>query len=424
MTDATNADVPAGGPLQDRTNAPVLTAADIEARDREIAHLKGLIDGFTKKKGRGRKRVHDNEEGPAAKKSKDDTRIDYIGYGRTIGRFLGPFVNIGNVVEYGCTVDTAMSGNEGETDEHLEEAWKILWSKFPRFHEYLLSLSKELTTRRAIIKQMTIGLEGVRSDNTATLKRGIPGWLTKDKTPLDPPLASLTSKTHRGFAHPVFARLLTPMEWAPNEETWIAIAGKTLVVTSSQLPAFVFPLDQEFPLDIADLEDDAWIAVLDNALKGEVLLWAIFMGPEAALQGDGYHKGRPGNASIIMLLTFTPRVIAWVVAQVYFALSAKTEWYKTEGDHFDYDTFFWTMYNLFDNEEWGGEIIALWNKVVLGLVKATAPSTTASGPTPLERVKAARSRKRAAAAAAATAPAPATVTAPAPAASPSTVPTA
>jgi hypothetical protein len=74
--------------------------------------------------------------------------------------------------------------------------------------------------------------------------------------------------------------------------------------------------------------------VLDNALKGEVPLrvWvlsvsemlltlhqaakAIFMGPDAALEGDGYHKGRPGNASIIGLVTFTPRTIAWVVAQV------------------------------------------------------------------------------------------------------------
>ncbi|KAJ7728801.1 hypothetical protein DFH07DRAFT_782095 [Mycena maculata] len=409
MTDTTSPDAPAGGPLQEHTNAPVLAAADIETRDREIVHFKGLIDGFTRKKGRGRKRVRanptasDNEEGPATKKSKDDTPIDYIGYGRTIGRFLGPFVNISNVVEYGCTVDTAMSGDEGETESPLA------------LHRCSYSYSSV---------QMTIGLEGVRSDDTATLKRGIPGWLTKDKTPLDPPLASLTSKTHRGFAHPVFVRLLTPME------TWIAIAGKTLVVTSSQLPTFVFPLNQEFPLEIEALEDDAWIAVLDNALKGEVLLRgrqsakAIFMGPEAALQGDGYHKGRPGNASIIMLLTFTPRVIAWVVAQVYFALSAKTEWYKTEGDHFDYDTFFWMIYDLFDNEEWGGEIIALWNKVVLGTVKATAPSTAASGPTPLERIKAAGSRKRAAAAAAATAPAPATVAAPAPAAGPSTVPTA
>ena len=42
---------------------------------------------------------------------------------------------------------------------------------------------------------------------------------------------------------------------------------------------------------------------------------AIFMGPSADLEADGYHKGRPGNASIIGLDTFTPRIISGVVTQ-------------------------------------------------------------------------------------------------------------
>lgn len=47
---------------------------------------------------------------------------------------------------------------------------------------------------------------------------------------------------------------------------------------------------------------------------------AIYMGPDAALEGDGYHKGKPGNASIIGMTSFTPRTIAGVVTQVCIRL--------------------------------------------------------------------------------------------------------
>jgi hypothetical protein len=43
---------------------------------------------------------------------------------------------------------------------------------------------------------------------------------------------------------------------------------------------------------------------------------AIYMGPDSALERDGYHKGRPGKASIIGMKTFTRRVIAGVITQV------------------------------------------------------------------------------------------------------------
>lgn len=126
------------------------------------------------------------------------------------------------------------------------------------------------------------------------------------------------------------------------------------------------------------------------------------MGPEAALEGDGYHKGRPGNASIIGLLTFCPRTIAGVATQVrrvhqssitltgwnfqvYFGLSSKQEWYKTEGSHFDYEEFFWTIYDLFDDEEWGKGIITLWNKYVAAssLISLSTNRLTGSSLAPL-----------------------------------------
>ncbi|KAJ7462569.1 hypothetical protein FB451DRAFT_1180864 [Mycena latifolia] len=102
------------------------------------------------------------------------------------------------------------------------------------------------------------------------------------------------------------------------------------------------------------------------------------------------------------LVSFSP-----LGSQVYFALSSQQEWYKTDGSHFNYEEFFWTIYGLFDNDAWGKEIIAMWNKVVLGTSSAPAPAAAAAaGPSALEQLKAARAA--AAAAAAAPAPAPAT----------------
>ncbi|KAJ6506492.1 hypothetical protein C8R45DRAFT_508297 [Mycena sanguinolenta] len=291
-----------------------------------------------------------------------------------------------------------MSGDEGETDPRLDEAWKILWGKFPGFHEYLLSQSTEPTIIRATTQQMTQGMESSRQQDTSTVKSGIVRWLHKDPTtPLDTPLPNLKSKTHRGMAHPTFAQRLMPMEWAADDVTLQEIVEGKKVLTGSQLPGFIFPLDQVFPVG-TDLEDPVWEDVLRNALKGEVLLRAakaIFMGPSADLEADGYHKGRPGNASIIGLDTFTRRVIAGVTTQVYFGLSSMQEWNKKDGEHFNYEEFFWTIHDLFDDagEEWGKEIIALWDRVVLG--KAQPVTRAESGLSALQRLKAARAARAA-----------------------------
>ncbi|KAJ7459232.1 hypothetical protein FB451DRAFT_1405876 [Mycena latifolia] len=425
-------------PLQNTTNtpaAPLATAPATAELEAEISRLKGLVAGFTKKRGRGRKRVRDestpdddNEDTPTpSKKAKGSDALDYVGYGRVIAWFLGPFVDISEVIQYGTKRDTDMSGDEREPDARLAEEYKILWEKFPGFHTFLLSITNQPVVRRAIERQLTAGMEGVRSEDTSTLKSRIVLWLYKEPTtPLDPPLSSLKLKAVRGMAHPVFARLLTPMEWAATQETWLEIVGGTKHLKGTQLPAFIFPFGQVFPVGTA-LDNPVWLGVLDNALKGEILLRsakALLMGPEAALEGDGYHKGRPGNASVITMTTFSRRICAWVVVQVYFSLSSKQEWHRRDGDHFDYEELFWTIYGLFDNEKWGKEIIALWNKVVLGKAAGNAPAnaSSASGPSALEQIKAARAAAEAAAADVAAAAAAGENGAGAPAAVPGAVP--
>ncbi|KAJ6451832.1 hypothetical protein C8R47DRAFT_1169717 [Mycena vitilis] len=301
-------------------------------------------------------------------------------------------------------MDTALSGDEEEPNERLDKAWKILCSKFPGFHARLLNLSGDPVTRRAIVKQMTLGADSVRSADTSTVKRGVPKWLLKDPlAPLEPPLPNATSKAHRGLVHPAFATGLTPMTKAANTSTWTQVLEGEIHLTGDQLPGFIFPCGQIFPID-KPLDDPAWADVLENACKGEVCLRsakAIYQGPEAALEGDGFHKGKPGNASIIGLSTFTPRTVANVITQVRFGLSSMAEWNKMEGDHFDYEEFFWTIHDLFKDEELGASIISLWNKVVFGNAKPSNAGPAASGPSALSIIQAARAAKKAAAAPAA-----------------------
>jgi hypothetical protein len=66
----------------------------------------------------------DNEEKPTpAKKPKKSKHvnvtavdIDCAHYGCIIGRFLGPFEDIMQIIKYGTTADCTMSGDEGEME--------------------------------------------------------------------------------------------------------------------------------------------------------------------------------------------------------------------------------------------------------------------------------------------------------------------
>ncbi|KAJ7815854.1 hypothetical protein B0H14DRAFT_3744970 [Mycena olivaceomarginata] len=361
-------DQASSSPLQDRTNQPAAEAApDLVTLQGEIVRLKSLVDTFSSRRGRGRKKrarcvllcYHRKVKplpisaattlpptpDPDPKRTKT-AGTDYFAYGQTIGRLLGCHIVLGHVVEHGLHMDTALSGDEGEPNPRLEEGWKILCGKFPGFHQYLLELSKEPTTRRAIVKQMSLD------------------WLLEDPVDkLEPPLPNKKEKIHRGLAHPAFARALTPMVWEANESTWTEIVEGEKQITADQLPIFIFPCAQ--------------------AAK------AIYMGPDAALEGDGYHKGKPGNASIIGMTSFTPRTIAGVVTQVRFALSSKQDWSKRDGE-FDYEAFFWMVHDLlFEDTDLADDIIGL------GITR-----TTASGPSALAQIKAARTAHKQAATAA------------------------
>ncbi|KAJ7468987.1 hypothetical protein FB451DRAFT_1255449 [Mycena latifolia] len=275
-------------------------------------------------------------------------------------RFIGPFENILAIITHGLKMDTALLGDEiVETpmEKRMSESWVILYQKFPGFHDLLLGIHKDLDLIESIARQITAGMEAARSDDTGTVKPRIYGWVPEKADPnAAVVLVNSASKATRGMSDPVLAPLILPLEYKDQEkypDPYAMIAAATLDLNSRQLPCFLFPFGQV----------DDWTA-LDTVLTGPIMLRTakgILMGPLSALQGDGWHRGKPGNASIIGLVTFTGRIIAYIACQVHFNLSSQQDWHKLEG-HFNYEEFFWKLVALFDDEEYATNTIALYNR--------------------------------------------------------------
>ncbi|KAF8133101.1 hypothetical protein K438DRAFT_1884297, partial [Mycena galopus ATCC 62051] len=94
-----------------------------------------------------------------------------------------------------------------------------------------------------------------------------------------------------------------------------------------------------------------------------------------------YHKGKPSKASIIGMTTFTRRLIAGHITQVYFSLSAKQDWHRKDG-LFDYSVFFWTIYDLFEDTEWAADVMLCGTGWFLGPRNLVCPLSDARWPQP------------------------------------------
>ncbi|KAJ6548889.1 hypothetical protein B0H19DRAFT_1137983 [Mycena capillaripes] len=220
----------------------------------------------------------------------------------------------------------------------------------------MLKNHKNLELIQSIARQMNLGIEGARSDDTGTLKPRILSLLDEKPAPDAKIVMTTGSSKATRATDPAVAALLLPLEYKydpAHPDPWASIAAGDLDLNSRQLPCFLFPFGQA--------NDDS---ALDTILHGPVMLRcgkAVYMGPSSALQGDGFHQGRAGIASIIGLRSFTDRVIAGLACQVRFNLSSMQAWNRHDGN-FDYEEFFWCIVDLFKNPEFAANTIALYNR--------------------------------------------------------------
>ncbi|KAJ7062202.1 hypothetical protein C8F01DRAFT_1230639 [Mycena amicta] len=148
------------------------------------------------------------------------------------------------------------------------------------------------------------------------------------------------------------------------------IVSGTIRIVSEQLPAFLFPAGQK---------NDT--TALNHLLAGETIIQAakvIYHGPSAMGQGDGCRgAGKDGNAELVGLKSFTPRLIAYIVCQVRFALTSVTTYNKVDG-LFDYEKFFNYVLKALSRKDTEERVITLFNRRVLGVTPDDAPSSSLS----------------------------------------------
>ncbi|KAJ7909337.1 hypothetical protein B0H13DRAFT_2330507 [Mycena leptocephala] len=105
----------------------------------------------------------------------------------------------------------------------------------------------------------------------------------------------------------------------------------------------------------------------EGILEGHLLFRMAkcnLQGPASALKTAGARRGNRGNAAKMHVKKFTPRLIAYIAFQTYFALSSLESWQEVH-DRFDYKKFYWNIVGLFDGGN-NAHILELFNFHVFG----------------------------------------------------------
>nr|GAT45342.1 predicted protein [Mycena chlorophos] len=407
-TDALPPTPPTSSPMAERTNTEPDHAARIASLQAQVDVLKVIAAGKTR---RGRKRKckprsapgvdgddDDADEAPPTNHQRTsspvpepDTDIDFYKLGRMTARHVGcaVFDDVATIITVGLKHDTALLGDEEEesiTNKRILGSYEILWKQQPGLHDLLLRNHQNTDFLDALARSVEGGIESVRSDDSSTVRSRIHNWIFDPSPPTAdsdtpsvpvpaPSAGAATQKSLRGFNDVYYGALMMPLEYKDNEaypEYVLDPLLTPLTFTSpvdglrsgkysadaKQSPCFIYPFGQK---------NDT--SALRTALDSPIMLRcskAIFQGPKAALEVDGFHAGRKGNAKIIGLRTFTPRVIAYVACQVRFALSSQPEWNRWDGQ-FDYEQFFWSIVDMFTNKpNFTTRTISRYNQVVFG----------------------------------------------------------
>ncbi|KAJ8503451.1 hypothetical protein ONZ45_g10850 [Pleurotus djamor] len=335
----------------------------------------------TKKRKRSDQAPEPNQvDTPAPENPKQGT---YKGYGRQLARVLH-FLSIlqltidtGLKYELGGLPTNMNAGPPADPKElHLYrviEDWQAITAKIPGFLDEILDIASDLRLRTDVCRQISRGVESVRSDDCASLKLNIASFiLFNHHDPLIPPIISKGpgSKLDRGWNHPVTANLLCPVNLPATPATYDAISNGTIAVTAELLPRFLYPHDH-----VHDAKD-----VNKNVLRGYLMVRTakfIFIGPSCATLAPGETQGRKGNAAIAGIQSMTPRAIAYTAVQLHFTLSSATKWNIKIGN-FNYDRFYWNIISLFetDPDGFGKETIEFYNVQLWGETAPMDPQAT------------------------------------------------
>ncbi|KAG6911070.1 hypothetical protein DXG01_004585 [Tephrocybe rancida] len=208
-----------------------------------------------------------------------------------------------------------------------------------------LFLSKPMEELAQLSKLIQKGCSNARADDTKGLKGAILDWIAPPGEAPNPRLARHI-KSDRGFHHPQTGALLCPvdLDWS-DEEVKTKLRNQEINTIGDQWPTFLF---QNYTYD----PEDPW------AYK------YIFTSPSSVNKEPRATKS--GNARIHGMTRVTPASIAYVAAQVRFALSSTPVFSKTDRI-LDSERFYLSILELFEDVDEKMEVndlISWWDRQI------------------------------------------------------------
>ncbi|KAI0666518.1 hypothetical protein C8Q78DRAFT_968023 [Trametes maxima] len=181
--------------------------------------------------------------------------------------------------------------------------------------------------------QLKLGASGAKSDDTSSLRGAVIDWIKDDNrsTPALTDSLHRDKKLGRGFRNDITGRLLCPVMLDWSDETVRADLLNNMAtidgnaVNGSHWPTFLYA-DSIFNKDLP------W----EGFLKGKYLRRAyshIFTSPSSAkgdIESNLTRATRTGNAANFGMTTVTKPSIAYVAAQLAFALSEGAAFRKNQ----------------------------------------------------------------------------------------------
>ncbi|KAG9030640.1 hypothetical protein FS837_003219, partial [Tulasnella sp. UAMH 9824] len=297
--------------------------------------------------------------GPRHKRRQTDPLVRT---GKHIARTIYIKFHALTILQHG--VEILAKHDAGEIDElpsvHSDKQWQIfsdIMKLIPDAKRRLTSENgEEYLTRLA--SALDEGLAAGRSDDTNGLKKAVADWVSNSEGRIH-----RNSKSGRGFNSIVTAHLLAPPRYdVSNTTTLRELRDEIIRPSVREYPPFLY---KDFTIDPENL--------MDGLFESELLLKAakyILIGPSSADSLEMSNRStRLGNAALNNMHEVTLPFMAYVCAQVRFALSSDEVFGQNVGHSFDIYSFYRNILKTLREEELADDVEVLqgrWNEIIFG----------------------------------------------------------
>ncbi|KAG8939836.1 hypothetical protein FRC04_005953 [Tulasnella sp. 424] len=254
------------------------------------------------------------------------------------------------------TSDSELLGPQRKRDKQWQIFSDIL-KVIPEAKRKLTSENSEAYLNR-LASALDEGLAAGRSDDTNGLKKAVAEWVSNSEGRIHK-----NSKSSQGFHNIVTARLLAPPRYDVSDSmTLRKLRDEVIRPSVSEYPPFLY---KDFTIDPDNL--------IDGLFESELLLKAakhILIGPSSADSLESSNRSTHlGNAALNNMNEVTLPFMAYVCAQVRFALSSDETFGNNSGRCFDIYNFYRNILKTLREEELADDVEILrsrWNEILFG----------------------------------------------------------